>query len=231
MGDSMKKNLKTILLASAAALATGNAMAEGVKVIANAGLGADSVSVAEIRNVFLEVKTSLGGTHVEPVLERGGPAHETFLRHYLGRSDSDLQTYYRSLVFTGRGAMPKALDSDAEVIAYVARTRGAIGYVDSDSNAKGVRTLAVIGEGNVSERKLVSRVEPDYPEVLRSRAIGGTVRLRVTIAPGGNVTGVELLGGDAALGEAAAAAVAKWKYAAAPSRTTAEVSITFNPNQ
>jgi outer membrane biosynthesis protein TonB len=32
------------------------------------------------------------------------------------------------------------------------------------------------------ERKLLTRVEPDYPRVLRMRQIGGTVRLEVLIS-------------------------------------------------
>jgi TonB family protein len=204
-----------------------------VKVIANPSVKMDSISASELKSVFLQEKASLAGSHVEPVLARGGPAHAAFLRLYLGRTDSDLQTYYRSLVFTGRGAMPKAFNSDAEVVAYVARTRGAIGYISPESNAEGVHTLTVASESNPGgpgDRKLVSRIEPEYPQVLRARSIGGTVRLRVTIAPSGTVKRVEIQGGDAVLGEAAANAVAKWKYSPARSETSDEVAITFDPN-
>ncbi len=38
--------------------------------------------------------------------------------------------------------MPKELDSDAEVVAYVIRTRGAIGYVSAETSTEGVKTLA-----------------------------------------------------------------------------------------
>lgn len=119
------------------------ASAAGVKVIANPSVAATSVSAGELRSVFLEEKSSLGdSSHVEPVLQKGGAAHEAFLK-YLDKSDSALQTYYRSLVFTGKGSMPKSLESDAEVVAYVARTKGAIGYVSPDAAAEGVKTLEV----------------------------------------------------------------------------------------
>jgi len=73
------------------------------------------------------------------------PAHETFVKEYLHRTDSDLQTFYRTLVFTGKGSMPKAVGTDTEVVAYVARTRGAIGYVSLDANTDGAKTLTVLG--------------------------------------------------------------------------------------
>jgi ABC-type phosphate transport system substrate-binding protein len=120
------------------------ASAADLKVIANPSVGVSSVSADEIKNVFLITKTSLSdGSHVEPVLEKGGATHEAFVKEYLGKSDSALQTYYRSLVFTGKASMPKTLGADAEVVAYVAKTKGAIGYVSGGTAAAGVKTLDV----------------------------------------------------------------------------------------
>jgi len=118
--------------------------AADVKVIANPGVGASSISADELRSVFLATKTSLSdGSHVEPVLEKGGPAHDAFLKEYIGKTDAALETYYRSLVFTGKASMPKTLASDAEVVAYVAKTKGAIGYVSGGTATAGVKTLDV----------------------------------------------------------------------------------------
>ncbi|MGB7625009.1 MAG: TonB family protein, partial [Terriglobia bacterium] len=198
-------------------------------VIANPSVKAEAVSASEIKSVFLGERNSLrDGTHVEPVLSKGGPAHDTFLKDYLATNDDALQNYYRTLVFTGKGLMPKALRSDAEVVAYVARTRGAIGYVSSTVTLDGVRTLAVNRAENEGARKLIFRVEPVYPAILQSKHISGTVRLKVTIAPNGTVEHVELLGGNPILGDAAIAAVKKWVYAAGRSRTQTEVSIPFD---
>lgn len=80
-----------------------------------------------------------------------------------------------------------------------------------------------------SDRKLVTRVEPDYPPVLRMRQIGGTVKLEVTIAPVGHVEGTKVLDGNPIPAESAVAAVKKWKYAPADAATTTTVSLEFNP--
>jgi TonB family protein len=205
------------------------ALASDFKLIANSSLKADTVSAEELKKIFLEESSSLSdGTHVEPVLESDGPVHRAFLQQCLGRTSDDLQSYYRALVFTGRGSMPKQLGSDGEVVAYVARTRGAIGYVSSESSAEGVKTLTVIRGGSGTERRLVTRVEPDYPDTLKRLNIGGTVRLQLTIAPKGNVESVEVLGGNPILGESAVAAVKRWVYTPNHSRTFAEVSIPFD---
>lgn len=227
------KNPKMLLVVfGLTILLSANVVAGNVTIIANPSIKAEKISASEIKSVFLGERYSLrDGTHVEPVLSKGGPAHAAFLNEYLATNDDALQNYYRSLVFTGKGSMPKALRSDAEVVAYVAKTRGAIGYVSSTATLDGVRTLAVYPAENDGARKLISRVEPVYPAVLLSNHIGGTVRLKVTIASNGKVEEVELLGGNPILGEAAIAAVKSWVYSAGRSRTMTEVSIPFDPSR
>ena len=120
------------------------ASAAELKVIANPSVGVSSVSADELKAVFLATKTSLSdGSHVEPALQKGGAIHEAFVKEYLGKTDAALQTYYRSLVFTGKASMPKTLGSDAEVVAYVAKTKGAVGYVGAGAGTPGVKALDV----------------------------------------------------------------------------------------
>lgn len=225
-------NTRRILPLVAAVVLFGSfpAFAGDIKIVANPSVRADSITPAELRSVFLEDRRSLNdGSRVKPVLAKGGATHEAFLRQYLGKSDDDLRTYYRTLVFTGTGAMPKSLDSDAEIINYVSRTKGAVGYVSIDFPTNGVKVLAISQAGTGFARQLVTRVEPEYPETLQWLQIGGTVRLIVTISPKGSVEGVQLLGGNPILAEPAIKAVKQWVYSPGPSRSTFEVSIPFIP--
>ncbi len=82
-----------------------------------------------------------------------------------------------------------------------------------------------------TDRKLITRVEPDYPETLQRLYIGGVVRLEVTISAKGNVENATLLGGNPVLGQAGMAAVRKWKYTPAASRTVTQVKLTFDPHR
>jgi TonB family protein len=209
-----------------------NSLADDIKVIANSSVKADTISAADLRRTFLEEKISLAdGTHVEPVLKKAGKVHQGFLQEYIGASEDDLQTYYGTLLFTGRGSMPKTFESDADVVAYIARTRGGIGYVSSGSSVEGVKILAISLPSNNAIRKLILRVEPDYPETLKRLNIGGTVRLRVSISARGTVDDVQLLGGNPILGESATLAVLKWSYAPCRSRTITEISISFREHR
>src|SRR5208337_3411020 len=207
-----RKILLSLFLLAAGSIIFGatSSLAADIKIIANSTVNVDTISLAELKAVFLEERSSIGSTHVEPVLQKDGPAHEAFLQEYLGMSDDNLQAYYRTLVFTGRGSMPKVLHSDEEVVAYVARTRGAIGYVSSNAVLNGVKILMVYQPEDETERRLIFHVEPAYPDVLRNNGIGGTVRVQVTIASSGAVENLELIGGNPVLGEAAMMAIKQW---------------------
>ena len=124
-----------------AVLATVPVSAADIQVIANSSV-ADEISAADVKEIFLGAKDSVSGAAVVPVLG-GGATHEAFLKAYVGKSDAALRNHYKSLVFTGKGSMPKAFASDAEVAKYVASTKGAIGYVSAGFQPSGVKTIHV----------------------------------------------------------------------------------------
>jgi TonB family protein len=218
-----------LIRAAVVGLLSIRSFAADIKIVANPSVKADSISAVDLRSVFLAEKSSLNdGSHVEPVFQRGGAVHEIFLRDVLRESGDSLQRHYGALVFTGKASMPKSFNSDADVLAYVARTRGAIGYVSASANASGVKEL-IVSDGGHASRVLLTRVDPEYPDALRPLHIGGTVRLEVTVSPRGAVEEVTLVGGNPILGEAAIKAVKQWVYAAAPTQTTLQVSVPFAP--
>jgi TonB family protein len=78
-------------------------------------------------------------------------------------------------------------------------------------------------------RRIVQRVTPEYPASLKSARVFGLVRLNVTVAPGGDVTRMDVLGGNAIFSDCATKAVRKWKFAPSSAETMEEVEIRFNP--
>lgn len=102
--------------------------------------------------------------------------------------------------------------------------------VSFDCPEDGAKVLTVLQPRLRVERRLLIRIEPEYPEPLKLGQIAGTVRLALTISPKGSVDNVQVIGGNPILAEAAIKAVQQWVYAAAPSRTTMEVSISFDPH-
>jgi len=128
----------------AAALAAAPALLAGdYVVIANAAFPASEVAAADVKQLFLGAKTNLGGTAAEPVLAEAGAAHEGFLSTVVGKSDSALRNQFKTLVFTGKGTMPKSFKTDAQIVQYVAKTKGAVGYVAAASATADVKKISL----------------------------------------------------------------------------------------
>ena len=132
------------LLLAVFAAGPATAQAQDVVIIVNSAVKAPDASSDDVRGVFTGDKSSLGdGSHVIPVTLKGGAVHDAFLKTYVGKNDAAFRTAWRSLVFTGQGAMPKVFDTEAALVDYVASTPGAIGYVSKATEHGKVKTLAI----------------------------------------------------------------------------------------
>lgn len=78
-----------------------------------------------------------------------------------------------------------------------------------------------------SDRKVLSRVAPAYPELAKKMHIRGTVRVEAIVRPNGTVKSTRVLGGNPVLVNAAQDAVTKWKFEPAQGETTEVVQLTF----
>jgi len=78
-----------------------------------------------------------------------------------------------------------------------------------------------------SDRKVVTRVAPVYPELAKKMHLHGAVKVEVVVRPNGTVKSTRVLGGNPVLGEAAENAVAQWKFEAGQAQTTELVQLVF----
>lgn len=121
------------------------AAAEGFRVIANPSVPASRVERRFLDDAFLKRVTRWGdGQTIHPVdLQATSPVREAFTRSVLQRSVAAVRSYWQQLIFAGRTLPPPELDSDAAVVAYVASTPGAIGYVSAATPAPGAKEVLV----------------------------------------------------------------------------------------
>lgn len=91
--------------------------------------------------------------------------------------------------------------------------------------------VAQIQEQNTRERRVISRVEPEYPDTLKRLYIGGVVRVEVEVQPNGTVKSAKLLGGSPILGQSTMKAIKQWRYAPAASDETLTVKFEFDPHR
>jgi ABC-type phosphate transport system substrate-binding protein len=139
----MKKLVSSSIFAFAALILAAGASAQ-VIVIANPSVKSSAIGKDELRDVFTGSASTLkDGSKVVPVLLKEGTPHEEFLKEFIGKADTAYRAAWRSLVFSGQATMPRSLDGDAAVAAFVAHNTGAIGYIDKATPHEGVKVLEV----------------------------------------------------------------------------------------
>lgn len=135
-------NPNHFLIAAALLMPAALLPAEEVAVI-NGGSAVTALTADQLKELFLGKKSSWeDGGKVIVVIAKAGPAQDSLMT-LLGKSTSQFQTGWKKLVFTGKAAMPEQVDSDEAVVDMVAKTPGAIGYVDKAKVKDGVKALTV----------------------------------------------------------------------------------------
>ncbi|USD68089.1 phosphate ABC transporter substrate-binding protein [Vibrio sp. SCSIO 43136] len=132
------KKIMTLLVAATLSFGA-NA---GMVVIGNAG-GVDSLSKADVKKLFMGKKTKLkNGTKAQIVeLAAGSADKAAFHDQATGRNDSQLQSAWSRLVFTGKAEAPIEVADFPSVIAEVSSNPAAIGYVDEANLTGDVKVL------------------------------------------------------------------------------------------
>jgi protein TonB len=80
-----------------------------------------------------------------------------------------------------------------------------------------------------SQRRVRSRVYPEYPEIARKMSLTGVVKLEVVVSPTGTVKDTKVIGGHPILVTAALDAVKKWRFDPSGAETTETVEFKFDP--
>ena len=98
-----------------------------------------------VSQAFLKTITRWqNGELIRPVdLAPESATRALFSERVLKRSVMAIRNYWQQRIFSGRDLPPPELEADAAVIAFVARNRGAIGYVSGSAKLDGVKVLAV----------------------------------------------------------------------------------------
>ncbi len=85
------------------------------------------------------------GTDAFPVdLEPKSPVRKAFSELIHGRTTTSILSYWQRQIYSGRAVPPPIVASDEEVVDYVRRRRGGIGYVSPAARLEGVRELTVV---------------------------------------------------------------------------------------
>ena len=132
-------------LAALAAPMRAVAAQDGVRVIVHPEAPTTALTRDHVSRLFLKKTRHWdGGIPVVPVdLSDRSPTRVAFTRAVHRRSVELVRQFWEQQIFSGRSVPPPNKASDAEVVAYVRTTRGAIGYVSADADVRGVRVVEI----------------------------------------------------------------------------------------
>jgi ABC-type phosphate transport system substrate-binding protein len=104
-----------------------------------------TVSRRFLSEAFLKKTTRWeGGELIRPVDQDPEAAvRRHFTEQVLRRSVTAVRSYWQQVIFAGRDVPPPELAGDGQVLDYVKRHPGAVGYVSATADTAGTKILAV----------------------------------------------------------------------------------------
>jgi len=114
-------------------------------IVINPGVSEKVLSVNSLRSIFsMRLKTWSDGTKIRVfVLPDDDPLHQGFSKEKLNVFPYQLRSNWDRLVFSGTGQAPIKVNSSEEMLARVASTPGAIGYLWRTSINENVNVLQI----------------------------------------------------------------------------------------
>lgn len=113
-------------------------------VVANRSVGVDRIDRATLKSLFLGKKKKWdNGSKAVIVVLRQGDVAEAFFKTNVSKTPKQFLTYWKKMVFTGKGSMPRLFESEEELVNYVKMTPGAVGFVQATTATDGVKTLSI----------------------------------------------------------------------------------------
>ena len=102
----------------------------------------------ELRSIFKAQKQWWDNdTKISIVLLKSSvPISGTIADKVFAMTKNEVKTYWIQIVFRGKAATPKHLDSEGAVVDYVASTPGAIGVVSADTDIGSLKIIPVDGK-------------------------------------------------------------------------------------
>lgn len=131
------------ILAVLAALSPLAAKSEAV-LIANKNVPDAALKAGDVELIFLGKKTAWSdGSKITVFMLKSGSVKDAFLSSYVGKTSSQFDTFWKQMLFTGKGKPPKTFASEPDLVKAVAETPGAVGVINSDTEHGKVKTITV----------------------------------------------------------------------------------------
>lgn len=143
MKNSRKNLIAGVLVTVFAAGFTSTAALAEIAIIANPGSGASELDAKTAKKLFLGKTQSVPGMSSVTLVDQADSSSTKaeFTEKVTKKGLGKYKAYWSKKIFSGKAVPPKELANDAEVKAYVAGHRDAVGYVDASDVDDSVKVL------------------------------------------------------------------------------------------
>ncbi|MCP3921838.1 MAG: hypothetical protein GY714_04555 [Desulfobacterales bacterium] len=126
-------------------LYTAQLFAGDITIIANKSVDVSKLSKKDVKKIFLgkKRKWDAGDKIIFVTLQKKSDSHKKFLKTYVKKNPSQFANFWKKLVFTGKGKMPKYFKSEEAMVKFVAKTKNAIGYVSSNIDLGNTKKISI----------------------------------------------------------------------------------------
>jgi ABC-type phosphate transport system substrate-binding protein len=126
-------------------LVSAQSVDNSLRIVVNKENKIASLSIDDLQRIFLGKKTLWeSGTRIVPAMpEEESAAGSAFLSGTMQRSVSQFRTYWKRLLFSGGGTVPKVFRTNGQILDFVARQPGGIGVVEASAVDDRVRVLEI----------------------------------------------------------------------------------------
>ena len=114
------------------------------KVIVNPANPTTQVTRMKLGEMFLKKAPRWSdGIPISPMEPSGkSSVRQRFTLETYGKTVMAISAYWQQMIFSGKGVPPPERSSDADIVAFVRETPGAIGYVGAGADLTGVKVLS-----------------------------------------------------------------------------------------
>ena len=105
--------------------------------------GVPKVDAATLQRLYTGRAIQIGEQPVTVVnAPPGAPSRDRFLASFVQMDEERYRAYWTVRRHVGKGVPPRELGSAAEIIEFVTRTPGAVGYIDAAAQRPGLNIIA-----------------------------------------------------------------------------------------
>jgi ABC-type phosphate transport system substrate-binding protein len=127
----MRRPWRTALLAITLMALAAAVRADDFQILVHRSVAGTKISRALLASIFMKGTINWGdGSRILPIHQSSkSPVRQAFARQVLGQSLGEQQLFWRRRMAKTQILPPRSKASDEEVLAFVAKKKGAIGYV------------------------------------------------------------------------------------------------------